>query len=398
MNLFSCCTGSKTVNNIISRNEPQYRIKTDGDNFKELKIGTFDASLDQSIYKNDKIKMISEMITSEVFEIDIFCLQNIVDVKTTKLMIEAILKNATSKLYFFPSIFPLCRAGSKLAIAIGEDNESNKSNDSNETNKTCGTVVSTEDVFRFTFSRSSDEYTTEYQNIIVSKYPIVNGATLSIGTVFNINSYANIANINYHGSIISVYNATLQIDFTGISNKKIRESQLKHLNNAINENRNFVKTDKTFHEYYVNDINILCCDLNIMEYKNNGVNDEFIKCVKTVKGLDLYKFVQRIVVQKEDKNDFNNKTARQSYIMLILSDYEHFEATYLTHNDFRQQLLQITKYIYDTYKIVIKGSYTKKNVDYYFNYPTVSSLLINISKDPKKVVAHDGVEIAVSID
>lgn len=397
MKLFSCCTSSKTIDNIISRDEPIFRIKTDGSNFKELKIGTFDASLDQSIYKNDKINMISEMITSDVSGIDIFCLQNIVDIKTTKLMIEAILNSATKKLYFFPSIFPLCRTGSKLAIAIGADDKSNESDDSNETNKTCGTVVSTEDVLRFTFSQSSDEYTTEYQNIIVSKYPIVNGATISIGTFFNINNYANIANINYHGNIISIYNTTLQIDFTGISNKKIRESQLKNLNDAINENRQFVKTDKTFHEYYVNDINILCCDLNIMEYKNNGVNDEFIKCVKTVKGLDLYKFVQRIV-QKEDKNDFNNKTSRQSYIMLILSDYEHFEATYITRNDFRQQLLQMSKYIYDTYKIVIKGSYTKKNVDYYFNYPTVSSLLVDVPNDPKKVDTSGTIEIAVSID
>jgi len=169
------------------------------------------------------------------------------------------------------------------------------------------------------------------------------------------------------------------------------------LNDAINENRHFVKTDAIFNEYYINDINILCCDLNIMEYKNNGINDEFIKCAKTIKGLDLYKFVQR-VVQKENKNDLNSKTSRQSYIMLIMSNYEHFETAYLTHTDFRQQLSDISKYIYDTYKIIIKGSYTKKNVDYYFNYPTVSSLLIEIPKTPKKVETTIPIEIAVPID
>lgn len=403
------CCRKKAVENVANNNKSNVKkiIELENTNFKELRIGTLDASLDQTIYKNDKISAIVELLN----DLDILCLQNIADMKTTKTMIKQIYDKLRNNIYFYPSLMSHAEPNILNRIAQYEKSIKNKNNDdaspdgieymssnsnnsdntnnSNNTNNTMGT----QDVFRFTFTKSTDEYTSEFQNITISKYPIVNGATLPIGNMFNIINYASVININYKGTIVSVYNAALQIDFTGISNKKIREMQIMKLYDIIDENRKFIKTDETFNEYYISDINFLCCDLNIMEYKNNVVNEEFVKCLKTLKGLDLFKFVKKFTGNNTKANN-EQKTTKHSYVMLILPEYDFFE---VEKENFNKQILTMTDYLYDKYKLVVKRANTKKNLDYGANYPTSITLLIDMPKE-SKVVETINIEVAIKIN
>lgn len=370
-------TEPEHVSENISEIETEIELKTEHDKinfqkslkFVDIKIGTFNINLNQAIYQDDKIEILIHLMSN----IDILCLQNIYDIKTAKILIKKILSN-NKNLYIYP----------------GQIKNSN--------------FQSTR-IIQNTFSDSTGENTTKFNNITISKYPFINCACVAISDQFNKSNFINITNINFNNIIISIYNVALQSDFTSISNINIREQQIDNIIKIINDNKENIKKDELFKSYNNYDINIMCGNLNINEFKNNSLNTEYLSTLNKLKGLDIYRFIKSINSSNIVKSPVNiiNNTMRQDYILLLLDNIAQFGL----HNEIKDNnnetiiiLENIKNYIFEKYRIIVKENYIKRQIDYFINFPIISVLSIfqDINIKQQLIKKEIAVEIADDIN
>jgi hypothetical protein len=373
-------TEPEHVSENISEIETEIELKTDHDKinfqkslkFVDIKIGTFNINLNQAIYQDDKIEILIHLMSN----IDILCLQNIYDIKTAKILIKKILSN-NKNLYIYP----------------GQIKNSN--------------FQSTR-IIQNTFSDSTGENTTKFNNITISKYPFINCACVAISDQFNKSNFINITNINFNNIIISIYNVALQSDFTSISNINIREQQIDNIVKIINDNKENIKKDELIKSYNNYDINIMCGNLNINEFKNNSLNAEYLSTLNKLKGLDIYRFIKSINSTNIVKSPVNiiNNTMRQDYILLLLDNIAQF-GQFGHHNEIKDNnnetiiiLENIKNYIFEKYRIIVKENYIKRQIDYFINFPIISVLSIfqDINIKQQLIKKEIAVEIADDIN
>ena len=323
----------------------------------QMKICSFDTNLDQSIYQKNKIKTIVELINNNKINIDILCLQNIADIKKLKLLINELSSNVN--LHFYPSIDVL--------------------------NQIVPVSPTSKSILNTVWSKSNDpdDVLLNITSIIISKHSIINGTLNKISSFLNQDNYVYNANINFNGMVVSVYNITLQKDFTGISNKKVREEEIHWFHKIISKNKEEITINNIFDNYSKNNIHVICANLNISEYKNNYINTEFINCIKKLKSLDIYRYNKYM---KNIVKDNSKSIIRKDYILLIIDDCDQFDQ--YCSND--EQINRINSYIYDKFKLSIKTNVVIDFIDHFENYPNISVFVV----EPNIVIAQPVKEIA----
>lgn len=266
--------------------------KKNNKKFLVLRICSLNAVLDHIMYEKEKIKFIIDLIEDKKICINIASLQNIEDNRAAGNLINVIKSKGWT-------VFP--------------ENEVN------------------------------------FSNLIITKYPILSGKTEMIDIITGTKDikFINIINIDFNGVIVSIYNFTLQKDFTGISNKLIREIQIKKIALEMAKNIKFVEK-----EYNRKHIGILCANMNIYQYKDTVINDEYNESLKILDGVNLHM----------------TKINTNNYILLCA----HNMGININSKD-------IKKMIYKKYGIIVKNSYTKENInyiDFFEEHPVIATLMI----------------------
>ncbi|ARF08909.1 hypothetical protein Catovirus_1_959 [Catovirus CTV1] len=301
-----------------------------------LKISSFYANINDDINRNDTIKMISNYVFSDVYnmEIDIICIQGIKDEKLVKMLVSEITEISVNL---------------KIPINIVPRIELNSSN-------------SQDNSIHLTWNNISENDNFDINNIIVSKYPIISTSKVTLNNSLDEKLVgcrkAIIANVNVNGYLISIFNVVLSEDYFGVSNSDFRKYEINELYKYVNlNNEEMSKINEAWGLRLINkNVNIVCSNLNIPEIKNSRINSELTTIFKTMKALDTY----RTSSQSYDKRGYTNtKGIKDCYILLLLDGLN--PSNTMTTND-------ILNYSYKIHGITIVKSYVVNSVvsnDYY---------------------------------
>jgi len=283
-------------------------IYNKNNNYNELNICTYNVG-------NTSIEEISNLLISNNNKIDILCLQNFQDIQDIKELIIFINKYNKKNIAQY-EIYP---------------NDLNNVNNKDKMNS-----------IQLTWSYTLGDDNQDINGLIISKYPIISSAKIKIQTtLFEAKKYFYLTNINFNNIILTIFNIALQQDFTGITNYKIRETQIDQLIKCINDNNNMNKKN----------INIICGNLNINEYDDKIVNTEYVKLFRKINGLDIYSYVK---LSKEIKKN----VIRNDYIIIIIDELK--EA--YKYNNFDEQINFISDILYNNYDLYIVNSVLQPNI------------------------------------
>ncbi len=314
---------------------------------------SFDVRLMQSANYKKKIDELINFIY--VSNIDIICLQGIHDTKLLKCIIKKILLFNTNQpndnvFYTFP------------AVELDQETDN--------------TLNNYNDVLKITWSKSNDQDLTNVDCLVVSKFRIITSSKVEMKwDNITENRFAYISNIDFNGVLLSIYNVSFLNDFVGISNAPIRKYQIRQLKKIIDANIDGIDRDKKFYEMVDNrNIHIISCLANITEMLNNDINNEYLYFIRTIKCIDIYRYIQTI-----KHNSSNNKKdattlcgLRMNYILLYCNDNNLND----TLNQQENIASKIENIIYKNNKIVLINSIINKTLVYYDDYPIISSFLI----------------------
>lgn len=319
-------------------------------NHVQINICSLYANLTMSVLVENKILSIVNLFFDKKYDIDILCLQGILDTKLCRIILKQIYEKS-SKIYAYPSL----------------DTFGLVSNNSLE----------------LTLSRSNDEI--QYIDCLtLSKYPIINSAKVKLtNDLIDYDKFIYISNIEVYDTVISIYNFELQADSMGRNNKNIRLKQLNEINDTIKINKEKINNDEYI--LYNNNLHFLCTALNVDELRDKQTHNEYIDCLKKINGLDLYRYVRTLKGQNTnnsiDSTNINGK--RSEYILLILDSLSKIT-----------EIESIKNILYNEMKIIVKNNLIIKNLTDLDNYAILS--LVLIKKDttkPKKLIKDQAKEI-----
>jgi len=351
------------------------------DNFHKLTICSFDVRLMQSANYKKKIDELMNFIQSS--NIDIICLQGIHNTRLLKFIIKKILLLNIDQHNPFFHTFPTIDTSQ---LYQDTDNTLNNRND----------------VLKITWSKSNDQDLSNIDCLIISKFRIIScGKEEMKWDNITENRFVYVTNINFNGILLSIYNAGFLNDFIGISNSPIRRCQIKQLKKIINANTENIKRDKHIYKMAINEnINIITCLANITEILNNDINPEYLHFIRTLKCIDVYRYVQTIK-QKYSNNKKDATTLcglRMNYVLLYCDDDNLNENLDNTSGNIACKIENI---VYKNNKLIIVNSTINKMLVYYDDYPIISSFLIekqlSVRKDDESS-SGDEEDIAIEID
>jgi hypothetical protein len=318
--------------------------------YGSLSVCTFNAYLDQSIYKKEKIYTIIDLVENE--NIDVLCLQNITDIKTLKKLIKEILGLNMCKLFFYPHVYPLCKNHNGI-----------ESSYSSSTPESYDGIIPT-------FNEDNEEFSTEYNNFVISKYPIISAKLDVLCMFIGVTYYVSTININYNNNIVSIFNTTFQTDFSGISNKNVRKIQINQLKEIVKLNTVKI-TNEYSNKHKILGLNILCINLNVPEFKNGMINSEFINSLRTLKCLDIYKYTK--MISKITRNTSVLRPTRKDFMFVLLDDIND---EFANIDEYEEFVKVAGKYIYDKYSTSIISYQNIYGYEYFDNYPILCNFLI----------------------
>jgi hypothetical protein len=192
-----------------------------------------------------------------------------------------------------------------------------------------------------------------YDTLTICKHNIYSMAAINIPSHIctKHNSFCAI-NTLIHGNMVSIYNITLQPDYMGLSNNKIRLFQLNLLKDAMSVNQKCLESEN-IKNCVTKNIHIVCIQSNIFEFKNNDKNPEYTKMIEILQCKNTFNYVQNI---KNNKN-----------IPLIT-------------NHILLSLLNNNIYIYDSdmksNKLAIRNSFLKTNMKLFDECPITTQFAI----------------------
>lgn len=209
--------------------------------------------------------------------------------------------------------------------------------------------------------------------ILISKHPILN----IIRKEIDYNSYKRnivVSNIDLNGIILSVYNTALPEDGSGVSRRESRKKHINIINDFISSNHDYLKK-KNYYKKYETIIEFMCASLSINDYMGSRTNQEYIDTIRSLEGIDCYKFVKELL--GNNKSESCDATAmsglRHSYNILLTKDLSIMEpksnkelANYLYHKNIllrycrNIQLEYFSDFILETGFTVINKKYLQK--------------------------------------
>jgi len=336
----NCCKR----NNFIKLDEPK------------LIIYSLNLRLNNSSNNQDKLEEIKHIITDLTY--DIICFQGIDNDTSLKAIVKMIETHnySNKKLMTYPQFTASSPNSSKKLL----------------------------DIIKITWNNII-ESESNIDCIIITKHNIINGAKMQITN----NKYCFIANIDYFGTIISVYNCNLDNDLTGISMTNNRHSQITCImKNLALPNIEHINQYLTI-RYEYRGIHILCCQSNISELYNDVSNPEYHDMIRILNALDIHRYIQ--IIKKIKANNSNDATSinesRTNYTLLILLDVELLK-----------DVQKIGKYLSTNFNMYLINSIICQNANVFEDYPTIITLLlldINKKKPVQILSTQDICEIKI---
>lgn len=338
--------------------------------YHKLIICTFDVKLIQSANYKKKIDELINFICAS--NNDVICLQGINDVKLLKNIINRVngLNNDTNidaKFYVFPNI----------------DKPSDK------------TLNNYADIFKITWTKSTEQDLSNVDCLIISKYPIISTSKIEMkwDNILEF-KYVYIANIDFNGVLISIYNAAFMNDFIGISNVQIRKSQIKLLKDIIETNiEHLTESAKTkYKSYCFRHIHIIACLSNITELLNDDINNEYLYFLRMVKCIDAYRYIRSIkCIDANNKKDATTSCGLRTNYILVYCDKK-------ISNDMTENIIHtIGNALFKNNKLIIVNSIINKSLLYYDDFPIITTFLLEKSDSILNDTVDDS-DVAISID
>jgi len=329
------------------------------DNYMLIKVVTYNVMLKNSISMRDNIKIIVKY-TLETFRsknIDIICIQGLEDKYSIVDFIKALKKVSSyhnEMLYFAPEFDDidgnLSRSLHSSFNAVWSNSKAMSSSENNRTN-----------------------------NIIISKYPIINYDIEVLSDksndIYNSNSMI-FANIDIDDTIISVYNVALCNDLSiiNVNNKKEREKEIESMREMVLLNQDDIKKNPKFSKYKKPDIGFICGSLNIKETVSDNITEEYENFVSKNRCADLFRYQN-----DEDKGFTIITKQRVDYNMFVMTD-----DIYEQDSPFREDLQKIEKPS-DLFKLILKRyniyflqTYVNKNIKASKHFPVECIFIMKI--------------------
>ena len=290
--------------------------------YELIKLATFNINIRNTVNISNKIKEILIFIKSSFKnkDIDIFCLQGILDYNSAYKLIKEVKKygrQTNNKFYFGPEFENI-------------DSKSEK-------------FISMKDKISTGLLKKK----IEVQNIIISKYPIVTTLYSELDDKLYIDDILGTktiigANISIYGNIISVYNTTLSKDIksANLVNSDVRNKELKVVFKIIEENKKKLKTDE-FKHYFLTDIHMLAGTLFIKETYGLDLNQEFIDFMQKYKCVDIFR-----IMCEDNIGHTNTSKERVDYILFLLTD--------MMYNKSNHKKLKSIEGCNDLFKLIFK--------------------------------------------
>lgn len=326
-----------------------YKKVTIPPEYKLIKLCTYNVNLKNTINFELQIKEIIEYIVSSYKNKtnDIVCLQGIYD--------DFILFNLVKdlKTYFI-------RSNNNIYISPNFDNIE-ADNDKKKFSSHKMQTISYE--IKKTDSSSSSKISSP-QNIIISRYPIVDIIYIELDDETDMDDVIGVqtlvgANININNAIISVYTTNLCKDIrsSNIKNDKVRNFELNTVFGAIMENKKILNSIN-YKPFTKTDIHLIVGTLNIPETVNMQINNEFTKFVQSRSCIDIYRYL----ADDDDLGYTTSYNERLDYILLSLT-----EDLYVESSPFYKKMRNIKKaedllnILHKRYSIHFIDSYVKNN-------------------------------------
>ena len=341
------------------------------DNTFPFRVSTFYVDMSNTFAKDKNISELVEYFfaSHNGYEMDVMCLQGIANVDIYKDIIKffkrktnehnnKIKTNQKLELYYYP-----------------HDNNNNTSTDEYETwslsdqtsddESTCGKLI---------ISRhKSIIYIEDNKYIKRDKRAKSLRRMNTLSCVTNIsnqnkNDKIQVINICVQGIIISIYNVSMTQSFNG--NNIEYNDRIKNLNNFmdvtsqeilsycnINGNNNF--DNRCIH--------ILCGNFNINEMKNNSINKSYVRLIKKLNAIDIFRYVtgMRGKNSLKIKYDTNILFSRNNYLLIHVGNIDKLD-----------DVKAIGKNLYDEYGILIIDTNINQFMrDLFIHFPTDAVIL-----------------------
>lgn len=336
------------------------KIKNDYINFK---VCSFNVRLTQTTNYQEKIKhLINFVVTSDI---DVLCLQGIKDSKILRLIslhIKKYNKRNDNKIIMHPIV------DDAFVDLNNQDSDD------------------VFDVLKVTWGNSDNTDLSAIDTVILSRYPIITKFQAEVSHIIkykNRNFY--IININFHGIIISIYNAMLQNDYIGISNSSVRRNQVSCLLKAINKNISQINSDEIYSKYDYRNIHIVCCNSDIMELCNNEINNEYLAFTRILNALDTYRYIRTLKNKQANqaKDSTNVGGTRTNYILLAGLNTKGFET-----------ISNIGKSLISNNKLLIINASIFRDITSYEDRPVITHFILKkiqnpIQRNPPKIITEE---------
>jgi hypothetical protein len=350
------CTDSKPIIDDISSD------------FYQLKISTFLVDIDSTFMKDINIEKILTYFFGDKNKsgIDILCIQGINNNNVYKDIIKEFKRyvkeynkehkyNEHIVLYYYPY-------DSKR-----KDGESTSSGDQSD-----GT---------WSLTDKSTEDQGSYNKLIISRYEILffieekyyKKTHSKLHSIHNATPNIQSITVDFNNILLNIYNINFLEGKTLLGNNS-NTIQLKYLFDLMKVHKKqateFIKIKNLREKDKLIDrgINIICGNFNINEIRNNVVNKEYVKMIRRMNAIDVFRYVTGI----RNKNDFVNNVyntnvifSRNSYLLLSVDE-----------NTKLDDVNALSKIMYNKYGIIVINSIIDEYMKYNFiNYPTEATIL-----------------------
>lgn len=255
--------------------------------YDRIRIATLFLDMDIMAY-TVLIKNIGSYFNNDDHRIDILCLQGVRNKDIADNIVKQFSHILKDDFYYAPNITLTADQSAETSLEL---TWSNSNMDIKDTNIDC---------------------------VIVSRHPIMNYARVDFPQHHpdRLCQSILVGNINYQGSIISLYNLTFHRDYIGDDNVNIRKDQIDILIQTIKDNAEDLAGNELFTDVTDKHIHIVCGQLNIPEMINGTINKEYTYLFRQTKQLDTYRYVTDTKKIKPKSDQTNIYGTRTSYISI----------------------------------------------------------------------------------
>lgn len=190
----------------------------------------------------------------------------------------------------------------------------------------------------------------------------------------------HIINVCVNDIIVSVYNVNIMDDIE--DNSGSYNNRLRKIKRFLEINTKEIDNYSQLNDSSIDNrcIHIICGNFNINEIKDNSVNGSYVKLIKKLNSVDMFRYVMGV----RDKNDLKYKYdtniffSRNNYILLFMN-------TITKLDDFKR----LGSVIHREHGMFITDSYICSNMsDLFMNYPTEIEITLDnswVNKREKRI-------------